>query len=211
MWWKNLHPTQCEYLSIDLSVPSPGQCGGKTKSHQNHCQNPDDFQYPLRVNVVEKPHNQSQNRPTKKPFSTLSGSMWWKNLSSASLFLLSHTLSVPSPGQCGGKTRRDHNFVFCHPNFQYPLRVNVVEKLELTAAVIGERDFQYPLRVNVVEKPPNPCAWLWATFNFQYPLRVNVVEKPRIIVPQVNVCCDFQYPLRVNVVEKPPRPGAILP
>ena len=63
-------------------------------------------------------------------------------------------LSVPSPGQCGGKTKKLALFLAATLAFQYPLRVNVVEKPRLDAMQIHVLDhFQYPLRVNVVEKP----------------------------------------------------------
>ena len=112
--------------------------------------------------------------------------------------------------------------------FQYPLRVNVVEKPQ--AAFWHPRllrHFQYPLRVNVVEKPPiihigivkhqtfstlsgsmwwknlQPIISSGFTLYFQYPLRVNVVEKPSRQTRQPRPDLLFQYPLRVNVVEKP--------
>ena len=89
---------------IELSVPSPGQCGGKTVATRPLTRPFSNFQYPLRVNVVEKPFTSSNTTPPGPTFSTLSGSMWWKNFRCARCPFAAPDLSVPSPGQCGGKT-----------------------------------------------------------------------------------------------------------
>ena len=92
--------------ATQLSVPSPGQCGGKTMKLPPMPTKTLNFQYPLRVNVVEKPVGTPLWVLKKQAFSTLSGSMWWKNQYSTLRKRRCADLSVPSPGQCGGKTVR---------------------------------------------------------------------------------------------------------
>ena len=129
MWWKNLTLGPSPKHGEGISVPSPGQCGGKTASCEYSS---------VHYHRISVPSPGQCGGKTSKIilvisailsyFSTLSGSMWWKNLwrprctgmmwnfstLSGSMWWKNHRpslqsgqspgISVPSPGQCGGKT-----------------------------------------------------------------------------------------------------------
>ena len=186
-----------------ISVPSPGQCGGKTFYIPRRRFWQSRFQYPLRVNVVEKPVVKirlyerplisvpspgqcgGKTRPaasSPRPVGNISvpspGQCGGKTHVTPSPRPTEKNISVPSPGQCGGKTPRFSARIFAAQKISVPSPGQCGGKTKRRPATnTRNRAFQYPLRVNVVEKPTCHHHCPRRTDGFQYPLRVNVVEK----------------------------------